>query len=65
MPASPTYLVIPLVIGFLGCQIDSVIGATLERRGLVNKKTNNLVSTMSGAVLAYLILLAAGPLPMA
>jgi uncharacterized protein (TIGR00297 family) len=64
MPASPTYLVIPLVIGFLGCQIDSVIGATLERRGLVNKKTNNLVSTMSGAVLAYLILLAAGPLPM-
>jgi hypothetical protein len=31
----------------------------------VSKKTNNLVSTTSGAVLAYLILLAAGPLPMA
>ena len=65
MPASPVYLIIPLGIGFLGCQIDSVIGATLERRGLVNKKTNNLVSTASGAILAYLILLAAGPLPMA
>src|SRR6267378_1717652 len=55
---SAVYLVIPLGIGFLGCQIDSVIGATLERRGIVNKKTNNLVSTTSGAVLAYLILLA-------
>jgi uncharacterized protein (TIGR00297 family) len=65
MPSSPAYLVIPLGIGFLGCQIDSVIGATLERRGVVNKKTNNLVSTASGAILAYLILLAAGPLPMA
>src|SRR3989442_1590185 len=51
-------------VGFLGCQIDSVLGATLERRGLVNKKTVNLVSTTSGAILAYLILLASGPLPM-
>src|SRR5439155_716801 len=39
------------------------IGATLERRGLVNKKTVNLVSTTSGAILSYLILVAAGPLP--
>ena len=65
MPLSPVYLILPLGIGFLGCQIDSVIGATLERRGLVNKKTNNLISTVSGAFLAYLILLAAGPLPVA
>jgi len=65
MPLSPVYLILPLGIGFLGCQIDSVIGATLERRGLVNKKTNNLISTVSGGILAYLILLAAGPLPVA
>ena len=65
MPLSPVYLTLPLGIGFLGCQIDSVIGATLERRGLVNKKTNNLISTVSGGILAYLILLAAGPLPVA
>jgi uncharacterized membrane protein len=65
MPLSPVYLILPLGIGFLGCQVDSVIGATLERRGLVNKKTNNLISTVSGAILAYLILLAAGPLPVA
>lgn len=65
MPTSSSYLLIPLGIGFLGCQIDSVIGATLERRGLVNKKTVNLVSTASGAILAYLVLLVAGPLPTA
>jgi uncharacterized protein (TIGR00297 family) len=65
MPLAPVYLLLPLAIGFLGCQIDSVIGATLERRGIVNKKTNNLISTVSGAILAYLILVAAGPLPVA
>jgi uncharacterized protein (TIGR00297 family) len=65
MPSSAAYILLPTAIGFLGCQIDSVIGATLERRGLVNKKTNNLVSTAAGAVLAYLILVAAGPLPTA
>lgn len=65
VPSSAWYLLIPLAIGFLGCQIDSVIGATLEQRGFVNKKTNNLISTASGAILAYLILIAAGPLPSA
>jgi uncharacterized protein (TIGR00297 family) len=61
MPSAPLYLVIPAVLGFVGCQIDSVIGATLERRGLVNKKTTNLLATCSGAILAYLILLAWHP----
>jgi len=65
MPTSPVYLLIPMAVGFLGCQLDSVIGATLERRGVVNKKTNNLISTASGAILAYLILVALGPLPAA
>src|SRR5437879_5186986 len=54
-----------LAIGFLGCQLDSVLGATLERRGLVSKKTVNLVSTTTGAIVAYAILIAAGPLPTA
>ena len=65
MPSSPAYVAIPMGIGFLGCQLDSVLGATLERRGLVSKKTVNLVSTTFGAVSAYLILLASGPLPTA
>jgi len=65
MPTSPVYLLIPMAVGFLGCQLDSVIGATLERRGLVNKKMNNFISTASGAVLAYVLLVAMGPLPLA
>ncbi len=65
IPEAPWYLLIPMAIGFLGCQLDSVLGATLERRGLVSKKTVNLVSTTVGALFAYLILLASGPLPTA
>jgi len=46
-------------------RLGGVLGATLERRGLVSKKTVNLVSTTTGAIVAYLILVAAGPLPTA
>ena len=56
VPVGASYLLIPAVLGFVGCQIDSVVGATLERRGWVNKKTTNLIATSAGAVLAYLAL---------
>ncbi|HEV8594515.1 MAG TPA: DUF92 domain-containing protein [Thermoplasmata archaeon] len=54
-PISPLYLVIPAVVGFLGCQIDSVFGATLEQRGILDKRTNNLASTSLGAVIAFVL----------
>jgi uncharacterized protein (TIGR00297 family) len=54
-PLQATAVLIPVVVGFGGCQLDSVIGATLERRGWVNKKTNNLISTTVGAVAAVLL----------
>jgi len=60
MPASTTFILIPIVTGFLGCQIDSVIGATLERRGLVGKMTNNLVSTSTAGALGFVLLQASG-----
>lgn len=56
-PADPVFLVIPAVVGFLGCQIDSVFGATLERRGILDKRTNNLVSTSLGAIIALVLYL--------
>lgn len=59
-PASPALLVIPILIGFVGCQIDSLVGATLETKGLVSKKTNNLLVTSLGGVLAYGLFLLAG-----
>ena len=51
-PTDPRFLFIPAIVGFLGCQIDSVLGATLERRRWLDKKTNNLVSTSLGAAIA-------------
>ncbi len=56
MPAAPIFLLVPAALGFVGCQIDSVIGATLERKGIVNKKTTNLLATCTGAILAYVAL---------
>lgn len=41
---SPKILLSGVFIAFLGCQIDSVLGATLERRGLLNKSTVNLMA---------------------
>lgn len=54
-PTNPAILAIPAVVGFAGCQVDSVFGATLERRGWLDKKTNNLASTGLGAVIAFLL----------
>lgn len=60
IPASSGLIVIPAVVGFLGCQIDSVLGATLERRGIVGKRTVNLVSTSLGGLIAFGLLSVAG-----
>ena len=58
MPATFVAFAIPVVVGFVGCQVDSVLGATLEQRGWMDKKTVNLLATSTGAVLAYLLVLA-------
>lgn len=59
LPAQPIDLrvLIPISMGFLGCTIDSFIGATLERRGLVSKLGNNVASMASGSVIALVIIL--------
>jgi uncharacterized membrane protein len=46
---------IPMLCGFFGCQVDSVIGATIERRGKIGKLGNNFISIASGAALAWLL----------
>ena len=60
IPANSFLILVPAAVGFIGCQIDSVLGATLERQGVIGKRTVNLVSTALGGVLAYAILAAAG-----
>ncbi len=53
--AGPATLFVPMLCGFLGCQVDSIIGATLERRGYIGKLGNNLASIAIGTALAFLI----------
>jgi len=53
--AGPATLFVPMLCGFLGCQVDSLIGATLETRGRIGKLGNNMVSIAAGTALAFLI----------
>jgi uncharacterized protein (TIGR00297 family) len=42
-----------IVIGWMGCQVDSILGALLENRGYLGKHSVNFLSTLSGAIIAY------------
>ena len=53
----PMLILIPLTIGFVGCQIDSVLGATLEERGLLTKGGVNLAATGLGAIIALMVMI--------
>jgi uncharacterized protein (TIGR00297 family) len=48
-------MLIPMVMGFVGCLLDSVIGATLERAGKVSKLGNNMLTMAIGSALGALI----------
>jgi uncharacterized protein (TIGR00297 family) len=50
-------ILVPIIVGFLGCNVDSLIGATLERRGYIGKLGTNMISMASGAILALIILI--------
>lgn len=49
-----TFLILG-AIGIIGCMIDSLIGATLERRGIVGKLGTNIISMACGAVIALVL----------
>lgn len=40
------------IIGWLGCQLDSLLGALFENRGYLGKHSVNFISTVSGAIAA-------------
>ena len=48
------FVIICILAGFLGCVIDSILGATLEGRNpfYVNKHHVNILATLSGGVIA-------------
>jgi uncharacterized protein (TIGR00297 family) len=49
----PATFVISTAGGIFGLLFDSVLGATLERRGMLNNDAVNFLSTLSAAVVAY------------
>jgi uncharacterized protein (TIGR00297 family) len=53
---NPLFL-IPVITGFIGCNVDSLVGATLERKGYVGKLGTNMISMATGALLALTILM--------
>jgi uncharacterized protein (TIGR00297 family) len=49
----PSQLWIPAAAGFAGMLIDSILGATLQRRGWISNQTVNCFATVAAAALAY------------
>ena len=43
-------------LGFLGCQIDSVLGAVFENRGFLTKGSVNALSIIAGVALMWFYL---------
>lgn len=52
---SPAQVWIPVAAGFAGMLIDSVLGATLQRRGWISNQGVNFAGTLAAAVLGYVI----------
>jgi uncharacterized protein (TIGR00297 family) len=53
LPQAQVWL--PVAAGFVGMLIDSVLGATLQRRGWINNEAVNFFATLASAALAYAI----------
>ncbi len=49
---TPEMMVICTLAGFVGTNIDSLVGATLENRGFLGNAGTNLLATISGGVFA-------------
>ena len=51
--SSPVEFIVSIsIIGFLGCQVDSLLGALLENRGYIGKGTVNTLTIATGAIIA-------------
>ena len=44
---------VPPAAGFIGMLVDSFLGATLQRRGMMNNESVNFFGTLAAAALAY------------
>ena len=55
-PMSATSIfVVVTIVGWLGCQVDSILGELLENKGYIGKHTVNFLATLSGAAMAVVV----------
>ena len=45
------------IVGWLGCQVDSILGELLENKGYIGKHTVNFLATLSGVAMAVVMAL--------
>jgi uncharacterized protein (TIGR00297 family) len=49
------FFIIASFIGFIGCNIDSLIGATFQFKGKVSNETTNLIATVIAGIMGLLV----------
>ena len=54
LPFDPL-IAIPFTMGVAGCMLDSVVGATLESRGMISKLGNNMMTMGVGSLLSTVL----------
>jgi uncharacterized protein (TIGR00297 family) len=54
---NPEMMIICSLAGFVGTNIDSIVGATLENRGFVGNAGTNLLATIGGGIFAVVLYL--------
>ncbi len=59
-PPVATFLVAVTLAGFLGCQLDSILGEALENRGYLSKGSTNFLAMVLSVIVGGTILILAG-----
>jgi uncharacterized protein (TIGR00297 family) len=54
-PDPYTTLKIAIIAGTVGCFVDSILGAVLERRNYISNEYVNLIATITGAALGIIM----------
>ena len=60
LPSAGLFVGAVVVAGFLGCQVDSVLGETLENHGYLTKGSTNFLGMLSAVAIGAAIVTAAG-----
>jgi len=52
LPATPLVVLVPIAIGFIGCQLDSVLGASLQNKGYLSNNMVNFVTILTTSLIS-------------